>query len=809
MRALLCVSLVLASASADAYDSLACGPSLAPLRLDCDGITAARTPWVQSEHADIWLRARDLAGLPASLDEPFEVTTLLGNAIVRDNDNGEFPSFEVVPLPLVFETTARTMELSVFAQLPDKAYSLWDWTSGNESCPATDSADDVPECHKFEAHMGWLNSNHFLPQAGKVFRRYHDLALQRAGACQQMAATLSVAGRDEAGLLQACDREAMLLEAIAQHYLQDAWSMGHMWQRWGSPDLADFAASLSTRPDLGDIDAIGDAVGRGSGIIHGAKAITLFADAMCAPDDGIEFVFEGTTHAGAGDLFLERVEASERFVDQHDLLYGCSTTAMREVYLASAQSFGPAGASQAQDMDLNECFTQRATNRAVGLGSAIQIPIGLTNVGTAILPPSVALTLVLADTSDEYLRSLGLDSFGRSDFYIPLTAEMLTSVRIPGVGRLIPESVHTRWHDDMLRIQSVLSVGATEDPALTDLADGELGPLLGMEPNAIYEEKAARSSYADPPLPWTPTPTDQPLPSTVANAANILSRTFRDAHVEDWCAVLHENGDDEFSLTKLREVCTAKPGTADAVCAVCASFAEWMVFDPDPDAANPTLAQPPICTILANNPGIRVKSAPDDFDRAALAKRWCETKTITLSDSQSSGDVCNDLDTATASASVLVSGGDLPSGEWFLAVEAESAAVVETYVYDRLCGDPVPDNTCTNVLETERCEGESPPSPFATMSLADGAGAGVAATAGLVIPSGQQVTVAIPYEGSCIFEDHFAGTTCTTSQESGESSGSGTVTLRFDHVVGSGTMTVSFGAPLFLSTLQKTVPFGQ
>lgn len=41
-------------------------------------------------------------------------------------------------------------------------------------------------------------------------------------------------------------------------------------------------------------------------------------------------------------------------------------------------------------------------------------------------PPSVALTLVLDDTSDKSLRSLGLDSFGRSDFYIPLTAEMLS-----------------------------------------------------------------------------------------------------------------------------------------------------------------------------------------------------------------------------------------------------------------------------------------------------------------------------------------------------------------------------------------------
>ena len=807
MRRLLCSSVfMVASAGADAYDSLACGPSLAPLRLDCDGITAARTPWVQSEHAEIWLRTRDLAGLPASLDERFEVTTLLGQATVRDDDNGEFASFEVVPLPLVFDAKARTMELAVFAQLPDKAYALWDWTSGNESCPATDSADDVPECHKFEAHMGWLNSNHFLPQAGKVFGRYHDLALQRAGACQQMAATLSVAGRDEPGLLKACDREAMLLEAIAQHYLQDAWSMGHMWQRWGSPDLADFAGALSVDPALGDIDAIGDAVGRGSGIIHGAKAITHLSDAMCAPDDGVEFVFDRSTYPGAGDLFLEAVEVDRRLVDQRDFLFDCSATAMREVYLASAQSFGVAAPSRAQTTDLALCFSQRASNRSVGLGAAIQIPRPVLAVTVAVL--SEQLAALFEAVSAAYLNSLGLALSIRDDLYLPLTSELLTSIDMPGI--LIPRSVRTRWHNDMARIQQRLSTRASIDSGGVNLADGGLGPLLGMETNGFYEEKAARSPYADPPLPWTPTPTDQPLPSTVANAANILSRTFRDAHVEDWCAVLHENGDDEFSLTKLREVCTAQPGTADAVCAVCASFAEWMVFDPDPDvAANPTLAQPPICTILAGTPGIQAKSVEGDFDRAALAKRWCETKTITLSDSQTSGDICNDLDTDTVSASVGVSGSDLPSGEWFLAVEAESASAVETFEYDRLCGDPVPDNTCTNVFENERCVGASPPSPFATMSLSSGAGATVAATVGLVIPSGQQVTVAIPYEGSCISEDHFAGTTCTTSLESRESSGSGVVRLLFDHVVGSGTMTVSIGAPLFLSTVQQTVPFGQ
>jgi hypothetical protein len=32
-------------------------------------------------------------------------------------------------------------------------------------------------------------------------------------------------------VLMACETEAKVLEAIGQHYLQDAWSMGHLWER--------------------------------------------------------------------------------------------------------------------------------------------------------------------------------------------------------------------------------------------------------------------------------------------------------------------------------------------------------------------------------------------------------------------------------------------------------------------------------------------------------------------------------------------------------------------------------------------------
>ena len=74
----LAVATLLLSPHAMAYDSLACGRGL----FDCEGLEAARAPWVHAEHADIWLATRRLGGLPAAIDDPFTVSTwTVGNDV--------------------------------------------------------------------------------------------------------------------------------------------------------------------------------------------------------------------------------------------------------------------------------------------------------------------------------------------------------------------------------------------------------------------------------------------------------------------------------------------------------------------------------------------------------------------------------------------------------------------------------------------------------------------------------------------------------------------------------------------------------
>lgn len=596
MKRMLVAAVVLGCASAQAFDSRC--QEASP---DCEGEEAARRPWVVSEHGDLWLEARQLAALPEAIDAPFLVRT----PVIAGG------SLAAAPLDLATAVVERRIDIAVFAQLPDLSYTLWDWASGNEGCPPS-GTDGFAECHAFRAHMGWLNSTHFLPQAEQVFTYLHRLAVERASSCRDMRGQLAGGGTEAENVLRACDREALLIEAQAHHYLQDAWSMGHMWQRWGSPELDDFAGAAQRTS--ASIKGIGDAVGRGSGIIHGAKAITGFDDAMCGPQPGVDFLHEGSVYNGAGDLFVGSLRNASNLVKQRDLMRGCLVSAMREVYEAGARSFGEPGEPLVPSVPLSSCFTQRATNRAIALGAAIQLPAAIED-----LP--VTISSIVLDAHVEFLTSIDIDPDETTTLFLPLTSDLLTRVngvveRLEGEPLFAPE-VLSRWHEDMRRIQGFLSRHATNEPFETYLADGDLGPLLGLEPNATY---AGVPGYADPALPWDPVRSIAPIAPTIENAGNILARTFLEAHAAEWCAVLRPTGTDEFSISRLRDRCVnASPDEELAVCTICADVARFFVVDPD------GLTDEPVCARLGGADQRIEFQAEGDESTAELAVRYCES----------------------------------------------------------------------------------------------------------------------------------------------------------------------------------------
>ncbi len=55
-----------------------------------------------------------------------------------------------------------------------------------------------------------------------------------------MASDLISTGGRFGDFLKDCEIESLSIESVAQHFLQDAWSEGHMWERWGSCEISDF-----------------------------------------------------------------------------------------------------------------------------------------------------------------------------------------------------------------------------------------------------------------------------------------------------------------------------------------------------------------------------------------------------------------------------------------------------------------------------------------------------------------------------------------------------------------------------------------
>jgi hypothetical protein len=213
-----------------------------------DGLAAARTRWgvdemggedQRAEHRTIWLRSRVVSGLPASFDDVIRLPVFTAAA---DLGGGRTTLRPVRMDPALAQTRVTT--LAEMAQLPDFSYTLWDWATGNELCPPDSFNSDPLDCHDYKTHMGWLNSNHMLPLAERFYEHYHRLALLRAADCRALHDDVAgprpeLLSRYESYLL-ACEEEAMMLEAVGHHFLQDAWSMGHMWERWGGPEVSDW-----------------------------------------------------------------------------------------------------------------------------------------------------------------------------------------------------------------------------------------------------------------------------------------------------------------------------------------------------------------------------------------------------------------------------------------------------------------------------------------------------------------------------------------------------------------------------------------
>ena len=173
----------------------------------------------------------------------------------------------------------RLPPLPHFSGVPDFSYTLYDWINKNTLCPPLPSpAPSVaPACYGYVP--GWLsalNSSHFGSQASANYRHLHATALWSAAKAAEIREKLREHPEDlkaYTNFVREAEMMALMYEAVAQHFLQDRWSVAHMWERWGSANYENLP-----RQDLGTNVAVGIT----AGLIHGAQAVVEKAEGALA-----------------------------------------------------------------------------------------------------------------------------------------------------------------------------------------------------------------------------------------------------------------------------------------------------------------------------------------------------------------------------------------------------------------------------------------------------------------------------------------------------------------------------------------------
>ncbi|HYH99736.1 hypothetical protein [Hyalangium sp.] len=584
------------------------------------------------EHARISAEAMALAQIPSHLRQPVDLVYYTTGQKLPDISS--LPSLQPAAAGSMRERQLRRVYLAEFSELPDVSHSVSDYVLGNERCAVPNLRSDTPEridsCHQFEGHMGTLNASHWPPLSKAYYRHYHELALAVARRCAQVKdglkqVTSHTLSSVSDSIIQECEREALALEAFASHFLQDAWSTGHMWNRWGflvPPEsdqdyMAGFYATAMT------------------GIIHGTRSVTDKHDQACMPgpfdrSSGEPIIryrhgSDPTLHAGGGDLYLESCTAlypewSVKIMEQlgHDQRAGmlaCAALGFREVYLAGPKLGGdvlppvttgygfPGGMPAAATDDV--CWNMRLTNLSMRLS------LGTRHTVIDVTAFDLADPQWFAGLRPRLLVSR-INSTGRealetnlSDYQQGLLAEGFRMAAVKLATRVILAA----------RDAPSETTVATDDPELESfnfvprstrwLSDVEQGriPLMDEknrdrwkdEPTGLpcsFDHDCHSGHYCDKTLVTLEAGRLVPTPSCVPTAGAVL-RAFRSGEAPYWC-----KADDGNQLARAVAACKQHGGGA---CSACQEMLEPHLRNacgPDDFKATPMSGQHSLCDLM-------------------------------------------------------------------------------------------------------------------------------------------------------------------------------------------------------------------
>jgi hypothetical protein len=576
-------------------DPSALRPTAPPACAPEAGPHVVRARWIGplDEHRAIFERTRRLAGLPESISSTVRLQVFTDGHVVNDG-HAQIATLTPTAFESARATANRYFTVGELAQLPDFSYALWDWATGNEECPLPDVGTDAVDCHAFGTHMGPVNANHFVPQSREFYAAGHRAAMTRAAACREMATRLGEDARGNgpyARYALACEIEALAIEAVAQHYLQDAWSTGHMWQRWGAPELGDLPGR-----NTDERRARALLVALTAGLVHGARGVLQAVpssvaydvnDALSAPLAGVRFVLDGHLVQGLGDDYLDTMvpprsdTPNPLYRAQYERMMQCTSAGLLEVYRESGMQHGALRADAALhggiDPTSDACWSQRVTNLAMQAALGIQY------------------------------RVLGVQN--ETELDARLVSWMLPNLGVTSGHAAMNDLLRNQFRFDLTRVVSRVRLIARTTPDATQLADGAFGDFMGVHPNGAYLEQARHTTYADPPAPWGAAMTASD--GRIRDRATAIVRTFHEAHADDLCAATSQA-----TLDALRAHASdaSLPASAHtAACAACITIAERHVT---------VATQPSLCARLAPSASA-ITAPPDATDPLTAARAWC------------------------------------------------------------------------------------------------------------------------------------------------------------------------------------------
>jgi len=498
---------------------------------------------------------------------------------------------------------------ALLSGMPDYSWTIYDWINKNSLCPAVpEEARTVPLvgdiCHEFKGWLGSLNSIHFGTQSELTYAHMHGLARNLAGRAVALRRALAAdpnAAIEFADYAREAEYEALAYEGYAQHFLQDRWSSGHMWERWNA---GDFALLPDTDPALNLI------IGSMAGIVHGAQSVLLnIPDPLCSPevDDGNVTPIQWSSidfgpQPGVGDYRWSEIRGSGE-----GMFAGGNYQVLSQ--------YGR----------LIECGQRGWAEIIRGLGDNGDDSFGQLGVMLDERAPPVGETPLTSVCRDAWATNEAMEiGWGIADFG--------TAARIALGG--IAGGLRRGNAQELVSIQANIWVRALLDPVETDLARGALGSFGGAATGNNY---AAVPSYMEP-QDLEMLPDEQ---TDTGRDKRTIYGFFNRAHADHWC--------DPGTFARVVGPMRGSPVPEDRL--VCAYLAERLYRGVDPvytrrAEARRGVSPIPLCHLLGvaeqgdmeddlpyyvhpgylDVPGIAQKRgpAPADPDYLKTIINWCD-----------------------------------------------------------------------------------------------------------------------------------------------------------------------------------------